>query len=68
VTSAALVYQLTLRGRCLVCAPSNIAVDQLTEKLFNKGLKVVRLYARAHEAADSSISFLALHKQVQIMG
>ena len=35
VTSAAIVYNLIKMGKgpVLVCAPSNIAVDQLTEKI-----------------------------------
>ena len=51
----------------LVCAPSNIAVDQLTEKIHKTGLKVVRLCAKSREAIDSPVSFLALHNQVRNM-
>lgn len=51
-------------GQVLVCAPSNVAVDQLTEKIHATGLKVVRLTAKSREALDSSISFLTLHQQV----
>jgi regulator of nonsense transcripts 1 len=42
VTSAAVVYHLAKQnsGPVLVCAPSNIAVDQLTEKIHKTGLKV----------------------------
>lgn len=42
VTSATIVYQLVKinGGPVLVCAPSNIAVDQLTEKIHRTGLKV----------------------------
>ena len=47
-----------------MCAPSNIAVDQLTEKIHKTGLKVVRLCAKSREAIDSPVSFLALHNQV----
>ena len=49
----------------LVCAPSNIAVDQLTEKIHRTNLKVVRLCAKSREAIDSPVSFLALHNQVR---
>ncbi|GLH13682.1 Regulator of nonsense transcripts 1 homolog, partial [Gryllus bimaculatus] len=44
VTSATIVYHLVKQsgGSVLVCAPSNIAVDQLTEKIHRTGLKVVR--------------------------
>lgn len=52
-------------GQVLCCAPSNIAVDQLTEKIHQTGLKVVRLCAKSREAIDSPVSFLALHNQVR---
>lgn len=51
-------------GQVLVCAPSNVAVDQLTEKIHATGLKVVRLTAKSREALDSSVAFLTLHHQV----
>lgn len=50
-----------------MCAPSNIAVDQLTEKIHRTGLKVVRLCAKSREAIDSPVSFLALHSQVVML-
>ena len=42
VTSATIVYHLIriFNNPVLVCAPSNIAVDQLTEKVHAAGLKV----------------------------
>ncbi|WFD33302.1 ATP-dependent RNA helicase [Malassezia cuniculi] len=66
VTSATIVYQLCRMnsGPVLVCASSNVAVDQLTEKLHATGLQVVRLTARSREAAECSVSFLTLHEQV----
>lgn len=51
-------------GQVLVTAPSNVAVDHLTEKIHQTGLKVVRVAAKSREALDSSISFLSLHEQV----
>ena len=45
VTSATIVYQLVKQNGgvpVLVCAPSNTAVDQLTEKIEKTGLKIVR--------------------------
>jgi regulator of nonsense transcripts 1 len=51
-------------GQVLVCAPSNVAVDQLTEKIHATGLKVVRLTAKSREALESTVSFLTLHEQV----
>ncbi|KAG7153385.1 Regulator of nonsense transcripts 1-like, partial [Homarus americanus] len=67
VTSATIVYQLVKQtgGSVLVCAPSNTAVDQLTEKIHKTGLKVVRLCAKSREAIDSPVSFLALHNQIR---
>lgn len=53
------------QGQVLVCAPSNIAVDQLTEKIDKTGLKVVRLCAKSREALQSPVSHLALHVQVR---
>uniref|UniRef100_A0AAV2JSB1 DNA2/NAM7 helicase helicase domain-containing protein n=1 Tax=Knipowitschia caucasica TaxID=637954 RepID=A0AAV2JSB1_KNICA len=69
VTSATIVYHLARQGNgpVLVCAPSNIAVDQLTEKIHQTGLKVVRLCAKSREAIDSPVSFLALHHQTRNM-
>jgi len=69
VTSATIVYHMVKQnnGPVLVCAPSNIAVDQLTEKIHKTGLKVVRLCAKSREAIDSPVSFLALHNQIRSM-
>ncbi|XP_050403734.1 regulator of nonsense transcripts 1 [Patella vulgata] len=69
VTSATIVYHLVkqISGPVLVCAPSNIAVDQLTEKIHRTGLKVVRVCAKSREAIDSPVSFLALHNQIKNM-
>lgn len=52
MTSATIVYHLAQQnqGQVLVCAPSNVAVDQLTEKIHATGLKVVRLAAKSREA------------------
>lgn len=67
VTSASIVYQLAKQnqGQVLVCAPSNVAVDQLTEKIHATGLKVVRLCAKSREAVSSPVEFLTLHYQVR---
>lgn len=69
VTSATIVYQLVRLngGPVLVCAPSNTAVDQLTEKIHKTNLKVVRVCAKSREAIDSPVSFLALHNQIRNM-
>lgn len=67
VTSATIVYHLAKMnpGQVLVCAPSNVAVDQLTEKIHKTGLRVVRITAKSREALDSPVSFLTLHEQVK---
>jgi len=67
VTSAAIVYHLTKldKGRILISAPSNTAVDQLTVKINSTGLKIVRLFAKAREAIECPTSFLSLHNQVR---
>lgn len=68
VTSATIVYHLAKQhgGQVLVCAPSNVAVDQLTEKISKTGLKVVRLTAKSREDVESSVSHLSLHSQVRM--
>ena len=67
VTSATIVFQLVKSqgGPVLVCAPSNTAVDQLTQKIHQTGLKVVRVCAKSREAIDSPVSHLALHNQIR---
>uniref|UniRef100_A0A1I8BRP6 DNA helicase n=1 Tax=Meloidogyne hapla TaxID=6305 RepID=A0A1I8BRP6_MELHA len=69
VTSATLVYHLVKQtsGQVLVCAPSNIAVDQLAEKIHKTGLKVIRFCAKGRETVDSSVAFLALHNQLKAL-
>ncbi|CAJ0561710.1 unnamed protein product, partial [Mesorhabditis spiculigera] len=70
VTSATIVYHLATgvdgehRQQVLVCAPSNIAVDQLAERIHRTGLKVIRMVARSREALDSSVEGLTLHNQL----
>jgi regulator of nonsense transcripts 1 len=69
VTSATIVYHLAKMNvdadsQVLVCAPSNVAVDQLTEKIHKTGLKVVRMCAKSREAVSTSVDFLTLHKLV----
>ncbi|KAK2988094.1 hypothetical protein RJ640_023843 [Escallonia rubra] len=67
VTSAAIVYHMAKQGQgqVLVCAPSNVAVDQLAEKISATGLKVVRLCAKSREAVSSPVEHLTLHHQVR---
>lgn len=67
VTSAAIVYHLAHsgQGQVLVAAPSNVAVDQLAEKLHAANLKVVRLCAKSRETVASPVEHLTLHYQVR---
>lgn len=68
VTSASIVYHLSKQpraGQVLVCAPSNVAVDQLAEKISATGLKVVRLAAKSREAVTSSVEHLCLHNMIR---
>lgn len=66
VTSATLVFHLTKQnmGQVLVTAPSNVAVDQLTEKIAATGLRVVRLASKTRESTSSSVDHLCLHVMV----
>ena len=68
VTSACIVYHLATMSKenhqVLVCAPSNVAVDHLTEKIHKTGLKVVRLCAKSRETVTTSVEFLSLHNLV----
>lgn len=67
VTSASIVYHLAKQnaGQVLVCAPSNVAVDQLTEKIHKTGLRVVRIAAKSRESSVSSVDHLTLHTMVR---
>ncbi|KAI3653773.1 hypothetical protein MP228_001720 [Amoeboaphelidium protococcarum] len=72
MTAAALVYHLNKNlkqneggGQILVCAPSNVAVDQMAEQIHKTGLKIVRLAARNRENIESNVDFLTLHSQVR---
>lgn len=45
----------------LVCAPSNIVVDQLASKIHATGVKIVRLCSRTREVLSSEVEYLSLH-------
>ena len=51
-------------GQVLVCAPSNVAVDQLCGKVHETGLKVVRIVAKSREAIATDTDHLSLHNMV----
>mmetsp|Transcript_17356 Transcript_17356/g.31283 ORF Transcript_17356/g.31283 Transcript_17356/m.31283 type:complete len:854 (+) Transcript_17356:3455-6016(+) len=68
VTTATIVFnmiRLNKSSKILVCAPSNIAVDHLTEKISACGIDVVRLCARSRESVSSSVEHLTLHQQLK---
>jgi regulator of nonsense transcripts 1 len=51
-------------SQVLVVAPSNVAVDHLTEKIAAAGLKVVRVSARSREIVSTAVDHLCLHNMV----
>lgn len=61
------VHQLVKQsgGPVLVCAPSNTAVDQVTEKLHQNNLIVTRLCANNREEIDLPVSIFALHNEIK---
>ena len=67
VTSATILYQLVKQhgGPVLVCAPANLAVDLLCEKVHQTGLKVVRVCAKSREVLETPVAHLALHNQIK---
>lgn len=67
VVSTTIVYHLVRMTNepVLVCAPSNVAVDQLAERLEKTGLRVVRLAAKSREHLDSNVQHLTLHERVK---
>ncbi|KAH9599232.1 DNA2/NAM7 helicase [Trypanosoma melophagium] len=54
-----------VREQILVCAPSNIAVDHLAERLSMNGLKITRLQPRYRVAESEKIKNLSLDQQVE---
>lgn len=66
VTSATLVYHMckTNSAQVLVCSPSNVAVDQLAERLHLTGLNVVRVCAKSRESVATTVDKLTLHCQL----
>lgn len=69
VTSASLVHHIckSVQAQVLVCAPSNVAVDQLAQKIDATGLKVVRLCAKSREEVASPVMRLTLHYQLRYL-
>lgn len=70
VTSATLIFHLVRRKKAkkvLVCAPSNVAVDHLAQKLHMAGLRVLRVVSRFRETFGSEVAFLSLHEQSRLV-
>jgi regulator of nonsense transcripts 1 len=67
VTTAAIVYHLTQLkiGKLLVCTPSNIAADQLSEKIHKTGVNIVRVCAKSRETLSTRVEDLSLHRQIK---
>ena len=64
------MYRLvrTYKQRVLVCAPSNIATDNLTLMIHKMGLNVVRVVARSRETVSSSVEKYCLHNMAPYVG
>lgn len=64
VVSTTIVYHIHKQTNeaVLVCAPSNVAADQLADKLLRTGLQVVRLVAKSRETilSDTAIKGITL--------
>lgn len=73
VTSSAIVYHLAKsnqksNNKVLVCAPSNIAADQLAEKISKTGLNVIRVCSKSREAISTNVENLSLHFLIREKG
>lgn len=67
VVSTSIVYHLyqLYKEPVLVCAPSNIAVDQLAARLEKTGLKVLRVVSQYRESVSSEVDHLTLSSHVE---
>jgi len=54
-----------INGKVMVCAPSNIVVDHLAEKISLTGAKVVRVCSKSREIVSANAEPLTLHHQVR---
>ena len=43
------------KKRILVCAPSNVVVDMLAQKIHQTGVKVVRFCSKSRESVSSDV-------------
>lgn len=67
VTSAAIVHHLAMAdaGMVLVCAPSNIAADQLSYMISKTNIRVVRVCSKSREAISTNVEYLSLHQLIR---
>ena len=72
VTLAAILYLLASTKKktekILLSAPSNVAVDHLTERMIDLGMNVSRVYARTREIIEeipAKLKSASLHEQVR---
>ncbi|ELP87976.1 nonsense-mediated mRNA decay protein, putative [Entamoeba invadens IP1] len=67
VTSATIIYHAVHSNpgkKVLVCAPSNIAVDQLAAKIVDTGVKVIRVFGKGRESENEPLYDYSLGKIV----
>ena len=69
VTSASIVYHLVkqTKKQVLVCAPSNVVVDMLAQKIHQTGVKVLRFCSKSRESVSSDVEELTLHYKLRNM-
>jgi regulator of nonsense transcripts 1 len=67
VTSASIVYHLVrqTKRQVLVCAPSNVVVDMLAQRIHETGVKVLRFCSKSRESVSSDVEELTLHYKLR---
>jgi regulator of nonsense transcripts 1 len=57
VTSASIVFHLVkqTKRQVLVCAPSNVVVDMLAQRIHQTGVKVLRFCSKSRESVSSDV-------------
>jgi len=67
VTSATIIHKMIEMGikPILICAPSNIAVNNLTEKVSETGVRVTRVFAATLHDIKTPVSHIGLHNKIK---
>ena len=52
---------MKLPGRVLVCAPSNVAADEICQRIHQTGVNVVRVMALSKQDQPSTVEDLCVH-------